>query len=232
MSSYMVAALVVGLLGSLHCIGMCGPIAVALPWRGSRRAGLVAGLLLYNLGRIITYALLGVLAGLAGEVIAGAGVQQAISIILGVLLILAAILPAVLKRRLTPTGLFERVSRSVRQLWQKLLGQRAGVSLLAIGILNGFLPCGLVYVALAVAVTSGGLVDSVIYMALFGVGTTPVMFATALAGKLVGVGIRRWLVRLLPIGLLILGTLLLLRGMSLGIPYIRGKTGGHGQTVE
>lgn len=231
MESFALAALMVGLLGSLHCIGMCGPIAVALPWRGESRAGLVGGLLLYNLGRILTYALLGVIAGLVGQVIAGAEFQQTVSIILGGSLILAAIVPLLFKRNLPATAFSSKIGAAIRKLWQKLLGKRGKLSLLLIGILNGFLPCGLVYVALAVAVTGGSVLDSVTYMALFGLGTVPAMFATSLAGKLAAVGVRRWLSRLLPIGLLLLGTLLVLRGMSLGIPFVSPKVSKHA-TVE
>jgi len=217
-------ALLIGLAGSLHCVGMCGPIALAIsPSEGSRPKQ-VFGLILYNLGRSLTYGLIGIVAGLAGRSVQLAGYQQGVSIILGVLLLLAIILPSRFGALLTGTKIHARLTFHLSKLWGRLTGQNSPRSLLAIGILNGFLPCGLVYVALAGAITTGGGLSGGLYMITFGLGTLPVLLAVSLTGRLVGSSFRTKLNRLVPIAGVTLALLFILRGMSLGIPYISPKS--------
>ncbi len=209
-----------GVLGSLHCVGMCGPIAVALPFSTESRAKMIFGRLLYNAGRTLTYALFGLMAGMLGEALRLTDYQQALSIVSGVVILIMIILPSRFMRRILPTKLAQFVYQRLDQTWTRVTGKRSVVSLFLIGILNGFLPCGLVYLALAGALGSASVLSSVMYMVLFGVGTTPVMFATSIVGPVLGVRGRRSLQRLIPVGATVLALLLILRGMSLGIPYI------------
>jgi sulfite exporter TauE/SafE len=225
-------AFLIGLAGSLHCIGMCGPIAVALPIGKVSRARHVIGRVTYNLGRILTYALLGVGAGLVGQVIKVSGYQQALSIVLGVLILLAVVLPGRFGAILIGSRLHARLFEPIRRYWGRLFGQNSVRSMFVVGLLNGFLPCGLVYGALAGAAITGEPLSGALYMAVFGAGTFPVMFAMSLIGRMFGAGFRMKLRRLVPVGAVVLGLLFVLRGMSLGIPYISPKMEQHsgGQT--
>jgi len=209
-------AFILGLVGSLHCAGMCGPLALALPPAGDTTPGYVLGRIAYNLGRIITYCLLGILFGLAGWTFLLAGLQRWVSIALGVALLLGLFA----SRRLVR---WNPVTLAVDQLKSRmsvLLRRRSFGSLAVLGLLNGLLPCGLVYAACAAATATGGVIAGAQFMAVFGLGTVPMMLAISLSGKLVPVSLRLKLRPAIPVCLLLLGTLLILRGMSLGIPYV------------
>jgi sulfite exporter TauE/SafE len=220
-------ALIVGLAGSLHCIGMCGPIAVALPVGKTSRIRHLTGRVAYNSGRILTYAVLGLGAGLIGQTVHVSGYQQVVSIALGVMILMAVILPSRFGALLTGAKLHARLFEPLKRLWSRLFGRGSISALFAVGLLNGFLPCGLVYVALAGAVTTGGLLEGALYMAVFGLGTFPVMLAVSLVGGLLSAGLRSRLRRLIPVGAVVLAMLFVLRGMSLGIPYVSPKIEEH-----
>lgn len=209
-------AFVLGLVGSLHCAGMCGPLALALPGTASSPSRFALGRVAYNLGRIITYCLIGLIFGLFGKTLFLAGVQRWISIALGIVLITGLFA----SRKL---ALWKPVTWLVNQLktrMSELLRQRSLASVGLLGLLNGLLPCGLVYVAAAGATATGNIVSGAIYMGAFGAGTLPMMLAIGLGGKLVPFSLRLKLRAAIPISVFILGILLILRGMSLGIPYI------------
>lgn len=209
-------AFLLGLVGSAHCAGMCGPLALALPAIGRTQARLLAGRLAYNFGRVTTYALMGILFGLLGKSLAIAGLQRWVSLTLG----------AVILAGLFVSWSFAGSLPVVRFVgWLKAgfgrLLQRQGLSaLFGVGLLNGLLPCGLVYVACAGALTAETLAGGVGYMVAFGFGTMPMMLAISLAGPRLQLRLRFKLQRLVPIGLAIIGGLMVLRGLSLGIPYI------------
>jgi uncharacterized protein len=209
-------AFVLGLVGSLHCAGMCGPLALALPKTGGSIPGFVAGRAAYNLGRIITYGLIGVVVGLAGRTLFMAGVQRWLSITLG-LLLLAGLFSS---RKL---ALWRPVMLLVEQLKVRMgavLRRRSLVSLGVLGLLNGLLPCGLVYVAAAGATTTGGIFSGAQYMTAFGLGTVPMMLAISLSGKLVPFSWRLKLGKAIPVSVFVVASLLILRGLSLGIPFL------------
>jgi sulfite exporter TauE/SafE len=226
------SAFVIGLAGSLHCIGMCGPIAVALPTGSRSRLKHVLGRVAYNAGRVVTYSLLGLITGLVGRSLNMAGLQQGLSIALGGLIIVSLILPSRFGRYLTGARVHEWMVGRLKSLWRRFLSQRTVPSLFVVGILNGFLPCGLVYVAIAGALAlSTGPVSGMVYMALFGLGTFPVMLAVSMAGSLIGLRLRRSLTRLLPVGAALLAVLFVLRGLSLGIPYVSPRI-NHGDDKQ
>jgi sulfite exporter TauE/SafE len=219
MSAELLTALGLGLVGSLHCIGMCGPIALALP--AVRPVGpLLLGRLLYNVGRLIAYALIGIVFGAFGSTLAMAGLQQAVSIALGVVILAVVLLPRRLLRRLLPYHLVDRATQRLSNYLSRLFARGGTGVLLIVGILNGFLPCGLVYFAAAGATATGSVVSAIQYMVLFGLGTIPVMLAVSLARTLIGLRARRIFSSLVPIGAALLAVLLIMRGLSLGIPYV------------
>ena len=217
-------ALILGLVGSLHCAGMCGPLALALPATGGNAAGYVAGRAAYNAGRIVTYCALGVVFGLLGKTLLLAGVQRWVSIGLGVALLAGLVTSQKLALGRPVTALVGQL----RSRMSTLLRHRSLPSLAALGMLNGLLPCGLVYVACAGATATGGLLAGLQYMAVFGVGTVPLMLAISLSGKLVPLSLRLQLRKAIPVSVFLLAMLLILRGMGLGIPYVSPdlSTGG------
>ena len=209
-------AFILGLVGSLHCAGMCGPLALALPGASGSTARFALGRVAYNLGRIVTYCGLGTVFGLFGKTLLLAGVQRWVSISLGVVLIIGLFT----SRKL---ALWKPVTMLVNQLKARMSGllrQRSLMSVGALGLLNGLLPCGLVYVAAAGATATGNMLNGALYMAAFGAGTLPMMLAIGLGGKLVPLSLRLKLRGAIPVSVFLLGALLILRGMSLGIPYV------------
>lgn len=209
-------ALLLRLLGGVHCAGMCGPLMLALPRPSGSTARFVIGRIAYQLGRVPTYCLLGFGFGLLGTGFAMAGVQRFASITLGVAL-LAGLLAS--RKLLLAAPLMRLVSR-LKTAMSSLLARRSLASQTLLGSLNGLLPCGLVYVACAGATATGSLPGAVGYMALFGLGTLPVMLGISLSGHLLPASFRLQLARLIPAGVVLVATLLILRGLSLGIPYV------------
>lgn len=205
-----------GLVGSLHCAGMCGPLALALPVAGKTRSDFVLGRLLYNFGRVLTYCIIGAVFGLVGQSFALAGFQKWVSLVAGVAILVGLIAS-------TRIGLGLPITKSVMWLKSsvgKLLQQRTFGSLLLLGTLNGLLPCGLVYVAATAAAATGSFQMGILSMATFGLGTLPMMLGLGLAGRRLQGLFNFRLQKLVPASLAVLGILLVLRGMELGIPYI------------
>jgi uncharacterized protein len=209
-------ALILGLVGSLHCAGMCGPLALALPSAGSTPIGFVAGRVAYNAGRIVTYCLLGIVFGLAGWTLLLAGIQRWTCIALGVVLLVSL----AASRKLVAWNPVTILVGRLKSRMSGLLRRRSFASLVALGLLNGLLPCGLVYAACAGAAATGGILAGAGYMAMFGAGTVPMMLALSLSGNLVPVSLRLKLTKAIPVCVGMLGALLIVRGLSLGIPYL------------
>lgn len=213
-------ALMTGLIGSLHCIGMCGPIAIALPLGHKSWFSKVLGGITYNLGRVLTYALLGALFGIVGQGLEMVGLQQWTSISMGSLMILSVIFPALFHGKIQFERLLYGFTGKLKSAFRRLFTLSSLPSLFLIGLLNGLLPCGLVYVAIAGAINTNHPWPGVLYMTLFGLGTIPVMLLIPLIGNLIGNSIRRRFRHLLSVFIVLLGILFILRGLSLGIPYI------------
>lgn len=217
-------ALLLGLFGGLHCAGMCGPLMLALPRTGRTRTGFVTGRCVYHAGRMATYCGLGLVFGTVGRSLLVAGVQQWVSVSLGVVLLASLVMsPRFLE--------FPWMVRWVAVLKSGMAGYlrtRTLPSLAVLGGLNGLLPCGLVYAACAGAAAAGSWWGGVSFMLAFGLGTVPVMLSVSLTGHLLPQGIRLRLRYLVPMSVGILGCLLVLRGLSLGIPYVSPDLGSGG----
>jgi sulfite exporter TauE/SafE len=216
-------AFTLGLLGSFHCIGMCGPIALALPVGGNSLAERVAAAFSYNSGRVLTYSLFGVLFGIIGKTFALAGWQQVFSITIGVLIVLSILLPGVLSSGTKITGFAYGFTSRIKSGMKDFFQQRTFSSFFFIGMLNGLLPCGLVYLAVAGASATSGPAEGATYMALFGAGTLPVMLSVIVAGNFISVNIRNHIRKAMPYVILLIGVLFILRGLNLDIPYISPK---------
>ncbi len=215
----LVTALVLGLMGSFHCAGMCGPIAIALPLFGKSAAQKVFGSLLYNTGRIVTYGLMGAVFGLMGKGLELLGFQRVISIAMGAVMILAVIFPSIISSKKIGSGVIPLVEKLKSSLG-KLFTVKSFGSLFLIGLLNGLLPCGLVYMAVAGSIGTGSATLGALYMLLFGLGTMPMLLAINLSGGFVSASLRQKVNKLIPTLVVVVGILFILRGLSLGIPYI------------
>ncbi|MGA4580069.1 sulfite exporter TauE/SafE family protein [Limisphaera sp. VF-2] len=210
------AAFLLGLAGSLHCAGMCGPLMMALPLQGWHRGTWIASRLIYHLGRVTTYAGLGCVFGGLGRTFAAAGVQRWVCLTLGAALVLGVVWKTSRRGVLGGWSAPAWLTRGM----QELLAERSLGAMYGLGLLNGFLPCGLVYVAGAAATASGSLIHAVGFMIAFGLGTLPMMLALSLLPRsLPGSWRLRWQ-QLVPWTVAVAGVLLMLRGLSLGIPYL------------
>lgn len=220
----LITAFTIGLVGSLHCLGMCGPIAIAIPLHKTNWLMKVTGGLLYNSGRIITYGILGGIFGLLGRGIQLAGLQQWASIGLGILMILSVLFPVVFREKIKLDRIFTGYAGRLIGRFRTLFSKRTLGNLLFIGLLNGLLPCGLVYMAIAGAINTNDVVAGIAFMMVFGIGTTPALLLLSLAGNVVTSTFRKKAARVIPVFIVILGILFILRGMNLGIPYVSPKT--------
>ncbi len=228
------AGFLFGLLGSFHCVGMCGPIAVALPLGGSSGWRFYAGRLLYNGGRLVTYTLLGGLAGAFGASLQLAGLQQAISITSGILILLLLVLPATSKGKAAQVLGTDKLVVWVRRKLGYFFQQKSVGALFMVGLLNGLLPCGFVYIALSGAISAPGISGAMLYMLLFGLGTFPLMFLVSLSGKLISLKLRHTFNKVVPYVGMALAVLFIMRGLGLGIPYLSPKvthTAEHTQEI-
>lgn len=216
----LVSAFVFGLLGSLHCLGMCAPILWALPQDHSKRWPWITKKLIYNLGRIFTYALLGMFMGLVGESFALAGWQQYISIVTGVMMLLFLLLS---NGHIPQTFQLRWMNRFFLFVKKKLSSFMKGNTYktnFLLGFYNGLLPCGLVYLALMASISMGTIEGGALYMGVFGLGTFPMMLGAAWAGsrfKNLKHGLyQKWVPRFV----FLVALLLIIRGLNLGVPYL------------
>ena len=213
-------AILLGLLGSFHCLGMCGPIAFVLPLDRHNKIKSFFQAFLYHLGRIISYALIGLLFGLLGKGLYISGLQQNLSIVIGVLMILFVIMPASFFNKFNLTKPLYFAVGKVKSNLGIYLKKSSLKAFLTIGFLNGFLPCGLVYMALFAAISTGSSLYGALYMILFGLGTIPMMTAAMLFGNFLKSSIRNKIQKAIPIFVVLIGLLFILRGLGLGIKYI------------
>jgi uncharacterized protein len=231
MFQLIIAAFTMGLIGSFHCVGMCGPLALSLPINNDSFWSKFSGALLYNAGRIVTYAIFGFVFGFIGKSFALFGYQQWLSVILGIIIILFIVLPkriTGLKKRNFVMIFFEQLRSSLGKLFFK----KNYSSLFSIGLLNGLLPCGLVYMAAAGATATGDIARSVLFMAFFGLGTLPIMWSVAFFGNYVSIGIRQKIRKGYPYMMTLMACLLILRGMGLGIPYVSPKVAASEKVMQ
>jgi sulfite exporter TauE/SafE len=207
---------------------MCGPLALSLPIQSENSFRKFIGSFLYNSGRVITYALLGLFVGWIGRSVSLFGFQQWLSIILGVLILFFLLIGNSVDRLPLAAQFFTHV----RRLMGKLYATNNYRSLLMIGMLNGLLPCGMVYMALAAGLASGTVLNSVIFMAAFGLGTLPVMWTIVFFANYLGAGVRIKIRRVYPYLMVCIACLLILRGMGLGIPYVSPDIASNKMTMQ
>jgi uncharacterized protein len=225
-------AFMIGIVGSFHCVGMCGPLALALPLSNNSVAAKLTGAFIYNAGRIVTYAVFGLLFGIIGQTAALFGFQQWLSIGTGVFILLFIIMPKKYKIQTVAENYTNGFFARIRSMLGSLFTQKNNSSLFVIGLLNGLLPCGLVYMAVAGAIAAGDTVSSILFMAAFGLGTLPIMWSIAFFGNYVGISLRQKIRRAYPYMMALMACLLILRGMGLGIPYVSPKMNAEKENVQ
>lgn len=217
-------AFIIGFFGSLHCVGMCGPLAFALPQQTEPTWVTVVKKLSYNIGRAISYSFLGLLIGFVGQQFWLAGLQQAVSILSGILIIIIA-LPQIIKSKKKQSYTPNIFTRNINQLIGRAIKNKTGH--LYLGLLNGFLPCGFVYLGLATAISTNNAYQSALFMFVFGLGTTPLMLSAMIGVNFSKPSFRQKINRFLPFITLCLGFWFLLRGLNLDIPYLSPKITGN-----
>jgi sulfite exporter TauE/SafE len=210
-------AFFIGLFGSVHCIGMCGPLAFAVPVGQKQWWYIVADKAVYNLGRIVTYSFLGLLIGFIGKQLWIHGLQQGVSLTSGLFIILAG-LSRMFKIRMKDNKWMSKALLPVNKLLNYALQHRSGH--FVVGLLNGFLPCGFVYLALVGALNTPSPLASAQFMFWFGAGTFPLMLLATVSSGFIGMPLRRKINKAMPYLMVCLGFWFVLRGMNLNIPYL------------
>ncbi len=214
------SALLLGLLGSLHCLAMCGPIAFLLPLDQKNPYKKMTQIFVYHIGRLLAYGIMGLLFGFLGKGLAVFGLQQKLSIIIGILLVLMAILPVAVINRVSLSPYFYSLVAKLKTALGKELQKKSTDTFLSIGFLNGFLPCGLVYMALLASIAMGNPGQGSVYMIFFGIGTVPLMTTVVFFARFLKNRRPFNLRRLVPVFVILIGLFFILRGLGLGIPYI------------
>ncbi|MEM0541028.1 sulfite exporter TauE/SafE family protein [Flavobacterium sp. j3] len=217
-------ALIFGLLSSLHCIGMCGPIAMMLPVDRNNPAKKTVQILLYHAGRLTSYVILGLVFGLLGRGLYVAGMQQQISIVVGVFMIVLAIVPEKVFARYNFSRPIYNLISKVKTSLGSQFKRKSPDALFTIGLLNGFLPCGMVYVALFGAIAMQNVMLSMTYMLFFGLGTIPLMSAVVYISNFLSFPFRNKVQKVIPLVTIIIGFLFVMRGLGLDIAYVSPST--------
>jgi sulfite exporter TauE/SafE len=212
-------ALALGIFSSMHCIGMCGPIALAIPIIKKNFATTLFSMLAYNIGRIISYSTLGLVAGAIGAGFYNSINQRWFSVSSGIIIILWVLIPVLNPENwkwLRGNMLFSSLRSSIG----KLLKKKSVPAILFIGMLNGLLPCGMVYIALAAAIAVGGVFNGGVYMFFYGLGTLPLMLILGFSWQMITPRFKKRVSKLSPVLVAMVGLILILRGLELGIPIL------------
>lgn len=216
----LISAFILGVLGSFHCVGMCGPIAFMLPVDRTNVYKKASQIAIYHAGRLLAYSIIGLIFGLIGKSFSLFGFQQQLSIVIGVLMILFVIIP---QHKLNQYNFSKPIYKFISKIKAALgsaLKKKTADTFLTIGFLNGFLPCGLVYMAVFAAIAGGNALSGSLYMAVFGLGTIPLMTTAIYLSNFLKSSARQKIQKLIPAFVIIIGALFILRGLGLGIPYI------------
>ena len=219
----LLSAVILGLLSSFHCVGMCGPIAFVLPVDRQNKLKGSYQTLLYHVGRLLAYASIGMLFGLLGKGLYLAGFQQRLSILLGVVMIAIVLIPVHIFNKYNFSKSLYHLISSIKSKLGLYLKRRSDKAIFSIGFFNGFLPCGMVYMALVGAMATSEFYLGGLYMLLFGLGTIPIMTVAVYSKHIFSLNLRQRIQKAIPVLVVIIGLLFILRGMGLGIPYVSPK---------
>lgn len=219
-------AIILGFAGSMHCLGMCSPLVMAVTLA---RPSALLNRILYNTGRLAVYGCMGAIVSGAGTMLPARGWQDLFSVTLGVILLLAGV--GAIRRMDVPvvTRVLQHLSAFLKGLFGRYLQHKNRMSMLLLGALNGLLPCGLTFVALTWCLTLRGPLDGLNFMLLFGAGTLPAMLGMAGIMKRIS-GKLHWNIRSVTTALLVVsGSLLILRVFLVHIPQ---AASGHHTLID
>lgn len=218
-------ALSLGIAGSLHCAGMCGPLLLSVSLAKSNRSQLYTEMTAHHIGRIFAYTILGLVAGSMGQALSSGGLQQKLSIFVGLVLLTILALPYFFQTK-------SRFSIYLKSKWVLFIKKQGLKNSFALGVVNGLLPCGLVYAAIASAAATGSYFSGALFMLVFGVGTLPLLLLITFGGVKLNIKTRKITNYVLPMATLITASLLILRGMNLGIPYVSPTYEASSETIS
>lgn len=216
----LISALIFGILGSFHCIGMCGPIAFMLPLSRDNSLKKFLQIFLYHFGRLFAYSFIGLAFGVVGKSLYLFGMQQQLSIAAGILMIAVIVIPSKTFGKYNFSKPLYRIIGKIKSSLGAALKKKTPDTFLTIGFLNGFLPCGLVYMAVFGAIASGDIFQGSLYMVFFGLGTIPLMTTAVYFSGMLNEVLRKKVQRFIPVFVVMVGILFILRGMGLDIPYL------------
>lgn len=221
-SKMLYSALLLGLTGSLHCLGMCGPLILSLQFMGHQglQKGLYAGV--YHLGRILTYSLMGLVLGALGSVFFLMGFQNTFSIVLGSLILAGLFLPTLIGKVSFMQKHYMRFVSYLKSNFAPLFHQKSLGATFFSGILNGLLPCGMVSIALTGATASGQALTGSLFMLLFGLGTIPLLLLLSFSQHLLPLSFKKNIPRFIPVVTFVFAMMLIIRGMHICLPFIGG----------
>ena len=214
------SAFILGLLGSFHCVGMCGPIAFMLPVDRTNSFRKITQIFTYHFGRLLAYSIIGLFFGLVGKSLYIFGFQQQLSIAIGVLMIIVVLIPVQTFNRYNFSKPVYNIISKVKSSLGKALKKKTADTFLTIGFLNGFLPCGLVYMAVFASLAMQSTTQGSLYMILFGLGTIPLMTTAIYIGKFLNIKAKQRIQKAIPVFVIIIGLLFIIRGLGLDIPYL------------
>ena len=214
-----ISGFLLGIVSSFHCVGMCGPIALALPVYYLPTHQKITGILLYHTGRIFLYAMLGLFFGFVGRQFYLAGLQQTFSIALGCIILLILVQTS-LSKRFIHLKLFDRFQEKLQNIIAINIQKKQLYGMLILGMANGLLPCGMVYLAITGAMATGNLKGGIVFMLFFGLGTFPAMFLLTYFGSFISLKLRNSMKKAIPFFVAGMAILLILRGLNLNIPMI------------
>ena len=217
-----ITGFIFGLLSSFHCIGMCGPIAFMLPVDRVNKQKQFFQIFSYHFGRVFTYSFFGFLFGLIGKGISLYGFQQQLSIFAGISILGIVLLPNFFKKIPLSNKVSSLISK-IKSMLGNELKRKGNDTFFILGFLNGFLPCGLVYMAIIGALATTDIYNGILYMMLFGIGTIPLMTAFVYLGNFTKTNFRPIINKVMPVALFCIGLLFVLRGLELGIPFVSPK---------
>lgn len=210
-----VSALILGIGGSLHCLGMCGPLVMALPFGSARPEKTALHLSLYLVSKALMYGVQGLVVGTLGLGFRLITSQLVLSVTAGVFVLLVTFWPWIGRKVALPID-FDRM---IRSWFQKLLANPKWYSFLLYGIFNAMLPCVMILVAFGASAATGHPFGGFLFMFVFGLGTVPALLAAYLSGKYITRRFRlnlQWTSRTIAI---LLGVVLVVRGMNIHIPH-------------
>lgn len=204
-------AFLLGIGGSFHCLGMCTPLVMAVT--GIGRGNVFRNKIIYNAGRIFTYAVLGGLAGWLGNALNWTAYQDSISVLSGIMLILFAVAGGRQFNILLVTPLLQRLALGLKKQFSRFLMVPGNVAMFSTGVINGLLPCGLTYLALTSCIAVSNPAEGIIYMTVFGAGTLGVMLGfSVFTDKIIHAG-KFNLQKVTTVSVLLAGILLILRAL-------------------